>query len=235
MSLHTLSLQAAIVDLDGTMVNTLGDFEVALNRVLSDLGIAPASRALIERSVGKGSEHLIRTVIAHQTGRAGADTPAQAVPEDLIQQALALYEDHYIAINGQHSTVYPGVCEGLQRLADAGLQLACVTNKPMAFTLPLLEQKGLVSYFSKVFGGDSFERKKPHPLPLQKTCEAMGVSPAQTLMVGDSSNDAQAASAAGCPVVLMTYGYNHGEPIRETPALAWLDSLADLAPLLHRG
>jgi len=234
MTFASLNLKAAIVDLDGTMVNTLGDFEVALNRVLSDLGIAQASRALIERSVGKGSEHLIRTVIAHQTGAAAGAGPSQAVPEDLVQQALTLYEDHYIAINGQHSSVYPGVPEGLQQLTEAGLQLACVTNKPMSFTLPLLQQKGLAGFFEKIFGGDSFERKKPHPMPLQKTCEAMGVTPAQTLMVGDSSNDAQAAGAAGCPVVLMTYGYNHGEPIRQTPALAWLDSLADLAPLLHK-
>ena len=71
-----------------------------------------------------------------------------------------------------------------------------------------------------------------HPDPLLGTCAALGTLPAQTLMVGDSSNDAQAANAAGCPVVLMTYGYNHGEPIRQTPALAWLDSLQELLPLL---
>jgi phosphoglycolate phosphatase len=86
----------------------------------------------------------------------------------------------------------------------------------------------LFDYFQQVFGGDSFERKKPDPLPLLKTCEALGTSPHRTLMVGDSSNDAQAADAAGCPVVLMTYGYNHGEPIQKTPALAWLDSLDQL-------
>jgi phosphoglycolate phosphatase len=106
--------------------------------------------------------------------------------------------------------------------------MACLTNKPVSFTLPLIQDKGLAPYFSKVFGGDSFERKKPDPLPLLKTCEALQSLPAQTLMVGDSSNDAQAANAAGCPVVLMTYGYNHGEPIQKTPALAWLDSLVQL-------
>jgi phosphoglycolate phosphatase len=79
-----------------------------------------------------------------------------------------------------------------------------------------------------VFGGDSFERKKPDPLPLLKTCEALGTAAARTLMVGDSSNDAQAAHAAGCPVVLVTYGYNHGQPVQDTPAAAWLDTLADL-------
>jgi phosphoglycolate phosphatase len=120
------------------------------------------------------------------------------------------------------------VIEGLEQLKAMGLPLACLTNKPVSFTTPLLKDKGLFNYFEQVFGGDSFERKKPDPLPLLKTCEALGSSPHRTLMVGDSSNDAQAANAAGCPLVLMTYGYNHGEPIQKTPALAWLDSLDQL-------
>ena len=91
--------------------------------------------------------------------------------------------------------------------------MACLTNKPQAFATPLLASKGLAGFFSGVYGGDAFERKKPDPLPLVKTCEAMGSAPHRTLMVGDSSNDAQAARAAGCPVVLMTYGYNHGESV----------------------
>jgi phosphoglycolate phosphatase len=79
-----------------------------------------------------------------------------------------------------------------------------------------------------VYGGDSFERKKPDPLPLLKTCEALGVSPTQALMVGDSSNDAQAARAAGCAVVLVRYGYNHGEPVDGVDADAHVDSLVDI-------
>jgi phosphoglycolate phosphatase len=125
--------------------------------------------------------------------------------------------------------------EGLAQLKAMGLPLACLTNKPLSFTRPLMQAKGLTPYFAQVFGGDSFERKKPDPLPLLKTCEALQSSPARTLMVGDSSNDAQAANAAGCPVVLMTYGYNHGEPIRNTPARAWLDSMAQLGDLLEGG
>ena len=117
--------------------------------------------------------------------------------------------------------------EGLQAMRDTGWRMACLTNKPFAFAQDLLRVKGLDGFFSHGFGGDSFARKKPDPLPLLKTCEALGVAPAHTLMVGDSSNDAQAAHAAGCEVVLVTYGYNHGEPIRATPALAWLDRLSD--------
>ena len=116
----------------------------------------------------------------------------------------------------------------LQALRSAGLRLACVTNKPMSFALPLLRAKGLDGFFEQVFGGDSFEKKKPDPLPLRKTCQALGSAPARTLMVGDSSNDAQAARAAGCPVVLTTYGYNHGQPVRAVDADAWVDSLVEL-------
>ena len=102
----------------------------------------------------------------------------------------------------------------------------------MSFARALLKDKSLDHFFGPIFGGDSFERKKPDPLPILKTCEALGTPAARTLMVGDSSNDAQAAHAAGCPVVLVTYGYNHGLPIQNTPATAWLDTLAELPDLL---
>jgi phosphoglycolate phosphatase len=210
-------LQAAIVDLDGTMVDTLGDFEVALNAMLADLALPPVDRGFIEHTVGKGSEHLIRRTLA-QVG-------AQAA---LYEQAWARYQHHYLAVNGEHSAVFPGVEDGLHHLREAGLKLACLTNKPTAFARPLLQRKGLDGFFSVVFGGDAFERKKPDPLPLLKTCEALGTPPGRTLMVGDSSNDAAAARAAGCPVVLVTYGYNHGQPAREVPADAHVDRLDEL-------
>jgi phosphoglycolate phosphatase len=230
------NIEAVIVDLDGTMVDTLGDFEVALNRSLAELGLPGVDRALVERTVGKGSEHLIRGVLAHQLALpevkgCGQTCPAQSV-DALYDRAWAAYQRHYLAINGQFSDVYPGVLEGLQALQQRGLPLACLTNKPLAFARDLLAAKGLDGFFVQVFGGDSFERKKPDPLPIIKTCEALGVDPSATLMVGDSSNDAQAAHAAACPLVLVTYGYNHGEPIRATSANAWLDSLAELPCLL---
>ena len=209
-------LQACIVDLDGTLVDTLGDFEVALNHMLATLDRPPVTRAVIGQLVGKGSEHLIRSVLVHV---------------DLVNRAWRAYQEHYLLINGRYSAVYAGVREGLLALRERGLRLACLTNKPTAFARPLLQAKGLDGYFSEVFGGDAFDRKKPDPLPLLKTCEALGSEPALTLMIGDSSNDAQAARAAGCPVVLVTYGYNHGEPVRSVDADGYLDSLDELAAL----
>ncbi len=224
MILNQIPFEAAIVDLDGTMVDTVGDFELALTRALADLGWPPVSRAFISRTVGKGSEHLLTRTLEE----VGA-------PAALYGQAWARYQHHYIAINGQHSVVYPGVIEGLHALRAHGLRLACITNKPNAFARPLLALKGLDGFFDHAFGGDAFAHKKPHPMPLLKACEALGTSPARTLMVGDSSNDAAAARAAGCPVVLVNYGYNHGEPVASAAPDAIIGRIDELPGLLRAG
>ena len=217
MQLRDIAFEAAIVDLDGTMIDTVGDFEVALRLALADLGWPPVQRDFISRTVGKGSEHLLtRTLV-----EVGA-------PATLYDAAWARYQHHYLAINGQHSAVFAGVVEGLQMLRARGLRLACLTNKPNAFARPLLALKGLDGYFEHAFGGDAFERKKPDPLPLLKTCEALRSTPVRTLMIGDSSNDAAAARAAGCPVVLVSYGYNHGEPIAAAGADAVVDRIDEI-------
>lgn len=212
-------VRAAIVDLDGTMVDTVGDFDVALAGMSAELGLPRVDRAFIERTVGKGSEHLIRRTLAEL----GAEA-------DRYDAAWTAYQAHYLRINGEFADVYPGVVEGLKRLKARGFALACLTNKPTAFALPLLAAKGLAPFFDHVFGGDAFERKKPDPLPLLRTCAALGSLPAHTLMVGDSSNDAQAARAAGCPVWLVSHGYNHGQPVREVDCDGVVDRI-DLLPL----
>ena len=227
---------AAILDLDGTMVDTLGDFVAALNLMLAEMlpGHATAfglDAVVVERMVGKGSEHLVKTTLEYVQEKVGIATGIARPAIDLIAHydaAYAAYQRHYTRINGRHSAVYPGVLEGLRALHQAGLPLACLTNKPLAFARELLKLKGLDGFFVQVFGGDSFERKKPDPLPLLKTCESLGTAPARTLMIGDSSNDARAARAAGCPVLLVTYGYNHGEPVRAVDADGFIESLAEL-------
>ncbi|AMP38249.1 MULTISPECIES: phosphoglycolate phosphatase [Ralstonia solanacearum species complex] len=217
------SLRAAIIDLDGTMVDTLDDFVVAINQTLSQLALDLVDRAFIEHTIGKGPEYLIRSVLDH----VGADAV-------LYGRSLQLYRQHYQEVNGRHAKTYPGVAEGLSALKARNLRLACLTNKPTAFALSLLKQLELNHYFDMVFGGDTFERTKPDPLPLIKTCEMLNTAPSQTLVIGDSDNDALAARAAGCPVILVSYGYNHGKPVDAVDADGVIDRLDQIDRLLIR-
>jgi phosphoglycolate phosphatase len=220
-TLSRTRFDAVLVDLDGTMVDTLGDFDAVLNAMLVEMALPAVPRAFIEHTVGKGSEHLIRSTLA-QVG----------APAERFEEAWARYQRIYLAINGEHARVYDGVIEALTVWQAAGFQLACLTNKPGAFATGLLARKGLSAFFTLTVGGDAHPRKKPDPMPLLKTCEALGVAPARTLMVGDSSNDWQAARAAGCAVVLVPYGYNHGQSVDDLGAdgvCARLDQLVPLA------
>jgi len=217
-------VRAAIIDLDGTMLDTMPDFEVAINLMREELGLAPITATQIELMVGKGSENLVRRVLALDFDEEGV--------ERMFGQAMEAYQRHYLVINGRHSEVYADVVSGLQAMKANGLRLACVTNKPVAFARPLLALKGLDGYFEVLFGGDSFEKKKPHPMPLLKACEHFDLPPSQVVAIGDSSNDAEAARAAGCPVLTVPYGYNHGVGIHETDSDGIVDTLLHAAALI---
>ena len=224
MKAGAAAIKAAIIDLDGTMLHTVPDFELALNGMRLELDLAPIDQQTIEPMVGKGSEKLIRDVLALDFDAARIDA--------VFAQAMASYQRHYLAINGQRSTLFPDVLEGLRALKDLGLRLACVTNKPIAFATPLLTQKGLAPYFEIVYGGDSLARKKPDPLPLLQVCADFELAPEQVVAIGDSSNDAEAARAAGCFVLTVPYGYNHGKPVQTINSDGIVDSLLDAAKLI---
>ena len=221
VSFQGRSISAVIVDLDGTMIDTLGDLEAALGSMLQELGGKALSRGTIAPMIGKGSEHLVDLALRE----AGIDHDRN--------DALLRYLGHYQRVNGRHAEVFPGVSSGLAGLQQCGVRLACLTNKPLALARSLLDSKGLLAYFPVVFGGDSFARKKPDPMPILETCKVLCADPAQVLMVGDSANDAQAARAAGCPVALVTYGYNHGQPVRDVDADAFFDTFEALAAALE--
>ena len=215
-----------MIDLDGTLVDTMGDFDAVVALMLKDLGLPALERVHLEGMVGKGSEHLIESVLKRQK----SFIDASALPPSKVElhNAWQIYQAHYQRVNGQASAVYPGVMAGLEGLATLGLPMACLTNKPTAFAKDLLARKGLSGFFGHVYGGDAFPRKKPDPMPLLETCKTLGTLPSRTLMLGDSQNDAQAARAAACPVVLVTYGYNHGEPIRGVDCDGFIDRFTQL-------
>ena len=206
------------------MLDTVPDFEAALNGMRADFGLAPVTQDIIKPLIGKGSEKLVRDTLLLDWDAARTDAA--------FTDALAGYQRHYLAINGDHSVLFDGVLEGLAALKALGLRLACVTNKPMAFTTPLLAQKGLAKWFELVYGGDSFPKKKPDPMPLLGVCNAFDLAPSQVVAIGDSSNDAEAARAAGCYVVTVPYGYNHGRPVQEINSDGIVGSLLDAAHLI---
>jgi len=197
-------IKAVLIDLDGTLVDSIPDLAAAANAMRSELGLSELPVAQIATFVGKGAENLVRRTLAGNID--GKCDEAQVAP------ALSIFRRHYHHINGTQTVVYDGVREGLRAMREQGLLLAVVTNKPLEFTLPLLEKTGLSEYFAAVVGGECTPHKKPHPAQLLHACEQLGVTPAHTFMVGDSANDALAARAAGCcGILIVPYGYNEGE------------------------
>ena len=228
MSAATLpiAVKAIAIDLDGTMLDTVEDLAIAVNHTLGELKLPALDLELVRTFVGKGIANLVSRSMTAVTGRE---------PDgEILARALPIYEAHYERVNGQTTTIYPGVREGLERLAGEGFPLACITNKSKRFTGPLLERIGFARYFSLVVCGDSLARRKPDPLPLTHAAEHFGVAPRDMLMIGDSVNDAQAARAAGCPVFCVTYGYNEGADVRTLDVDAIVPTLAEAANLIRR-
>jgi len=221
-----LAVRAVTIDLDGTLLDTIPDLAAAANMMLAELGMPALDEAVVRTYVGKGIVNLVQRTLAN-------DLEA-AVEPALLERGLPIFERCYKEVNGRHTTIYPGVQEGLARLADAGFPLACVTNKSARFTLPLLDHVGLARYFQQVVSGDTLARKKPDPAPLLHAAEAFGIAPRDMLMIGDSLNDTQAARAAGCPVFCVTYGYNEGHDVRTLDTDAVVETLDEAARLVRK-
>ena len=221
-----LPVKAVMIDLDGTMLDTVADLAVAVNLMLKELKQAPLPEDEVRKFVGKGIPNLVNRALAR-------DLNAQA-DAALFETALPVYLDCYEQANGRHTVIYPGVREGLDELRRAGFPLACVTNKSERFTLPLLRQMQLNDYFALVVAGDTLPKKKPDPLPLTHVCERLGIAPHDMLMIGDSLNDTLAARAAGCPVFCVPYGYNEGMAVRDLNVDAIVETLLEATKLITK-
>ncbi len=221
-----LPVKAVIIDLDGTLLDTIPDLAAAANMMLAEMGRPGLPVEVLRTFVGKGIPRLVERALA-----GSIDGHAEPV---VMEHALPLYERCYEAVNGRHTTVYPGAKEGLEQMQAQGYPLACVTNKSARFTLPLLESMRLTGYFAEIVAGDALPRKKPDPLPLTHVCERFGIAPRDMLMIGDSLNDAQAARAAGCPVFCVDYGYNEGRDVRELDIDAIVSSLYEASRLIQK-
>ncbi|MCF8191646.1 MAG: phosphoglycolate phosphatase [Burkholderiales bacterium] len=219
-----LAVRALLIDLDGTLLESGPDLARAMNRTLAEQGLAELDLPQVVSFIGRGLGHLLAQSLRVALQR----EPSQAE----IDALLPRFEAHYEGLLGFDSPPYPGVVEGLGALQKAGFALACVTNKHERFTLPLLDKTGLARFFELVVSGDTCARKKPHPDMLLHACSHFGVAPAEALMVGDSSNDVEAARAAGCPVWCLPYGYNEGGPGVPLAADRIIASFVELPALL---
>ncbi|HEX7037739.1 MAG TPA: phosphoglycolate phosphatase [Pseudomonadales bacterium] len=208
---------AYLFDLDGTLVDTAPDINAALNHALGVAGLDGVDEALTRHWVGHGGQVLIEQALHHQGG------PEDVVP-DVLREFIAYYEAHI----ADRSVPYPHVVESLEALRARGARLAVVTNKRTRLSIPLLDALGLRHLFHTVVCGDTAERPKPAPDPALHACAALGVAAADALFVGDSETDVACARAAGCPVVVVPDGYNHGIAPAELGADAVIDSFREL-------
>lgn len=217
---ETLAVSAVLCDLDGTLLDTVPDLHAAACAMLRDLGRPELPLDSIRSYVGRGIVNLVKRVLA---GSLEAAEDAKAPPQD----ALDSFRRHYARENGRNSRPFPGVLDGLENLKAQGLPLAVITNKAGAFTLPLLKSTGLAPYFDVIVSGDFLPKPKPDPMALIWACGRIGVSPADTLMIGDSVHDFRAGRAAGCHVFLVPYGYNEGLDVHDLDCDAIVSTVAE--------
>ncbi len=221
-----LDVDAIVFDLDGTLVDSVPDLTLAVSAMMQDLSLHQPTQADLRRWVGNGAPMLVKRALTGQMD--GEPDPA------LFERAQALFDIHYSKFICVESRLYDGVLAGLRLLRSAGMPLACVTNKPQRFTEPLLKRLAIDEYFSVILGGDATARRKPAPDPLLLAAKRLGVAPDRLLMVGDSVNDVGAARKAGCPIICVPYGYNHGEDIADARPDAVVDSIEGVYSLLNR-
>lgn len=212
--------QCVLLDLDGTLINSVPDLAHAVDCMLHDMGRAAAGVERVSHWIGNGADWLIRRALSE-----GDETAAAAWTTDAVAQARPLFDRAYLAALHQATGAYAGVNEFLRACP---CPMVLITNKPRLFTEPLLHSLGWSSYFALVLCADDLPEKKPSPLPLLHACTQLSVAPEHALMVGDSRHDIQAAQAAGIVSVAVTYGYNHGQDIAVSQPTLMVSSLLEL-------
>jgi len=213
-----------LIDVDGTLVDSVPDLAYCVDELMKALGRPVHGEAKVRNWVGNGVERLVRRALIGQLDGEPPDAD--------YARAYPIFLELYAENTSKRSRLYPGIREGIDWLKSQGYLLGCVTNKAAQFTLPLLQDLGVRDDFAIVVSGDTLPVKKPDPAPLLHAAQHFGVTPTESLMVGDSVSDVKAARAAGFQIVCMSYGYNHGVDIRTANPDAVIDSLVELRALL---
>ncbi len=219
-----VSPELVLIDVDGTLVDSVPDLAYCVDEMMSELGLPRRGEEAVRRWVGNGVEKLVKRALVNSLD----GEPDTELFDCGVKVFWQLYQQNICV----RSRLYDGVVEGLEYLKSKGYRLGCVTNKARSFTIPLLEQIGIMPFFELAVCGDDTVRKKPDPLPLLVAAEQLQVDAGRALMLGDSKSDVAAARAAGLQIICMSYGYNHGEDIRSYDPDAVIDSMAELKQLL---
>jgi len=208
-------MSLVIFDLDGTLVDSVQDLANAVNATRESRGLARLPDEQVASYVGNGAPVLIQ--------RAMGPEATAAELEDALAYFLGYYREHML----EHTRAYAGVAEALETLHARGHHLAILTNKPVRFSKEMIEGLGLSRFFFRIYGGNSFEQKKPHPIGIETLMAESGIGPEKTVMVGDSATDVRTARNAGVRAIGVTYGISP-ESLGEAPPDVLLDSMAEL-------
>lgn len=212
--------QLVAFDLDGTLIDSVPDLAVAVQRALAGQGLAQPQETHVRDWVGNGAPVLIERALNWALGKAPDTT--------LNTRAYEAFLAYYSQAPDHLTRLYPGALEVLEAVSAAGLRQVLITNKPERFIAPILQHFSMSRYFDLTLGGDSLAQKKPHPLPLLQAAKKWRLNPSECAMVGDSRHDVGAGKAAGFTTFALPDGYNHGEPIALSSPDVLLDCLFDL-------
>lgn len=213
-----------LIDVDGTLVDSVPDLAFCVDEMMQALDMPVRGEESVRHWVGNGVERLVKRALIN----ALHGEPEQA----LYEKALPVFRDLYSDNTSKRSCLYQGVNEALDFLKTTGVKIGCVTNKASQFTLPILEDLGIQHYFETVLCGDMVAKKKPDPMPLLQVAKQLAAKPEASLMLGDSMSDVKAARAAGFGIICMSYGYNHGEDIRDYHPDAVVDSMDEIKQIV---
>lgn len=216
--------EMVLIDVDGTLVDSVPDLAYCVDEMLKALDMPVRGEERVRHWVGNGVERLVRR---------GLVNDLNGEPDDaLFEKAMPIFNALYAENTSKRSCLYPGVKQALDFLSTTDVKIGCVTNKAAQFTLPILKDLGIADYFEIVICGDTLAKKKPDPLPLLHAAEQLAVQPENSLMLGDSMSDVKAARAAGFSIICMSYGYNHGEDIRDYHPDAVVDRMDEIKQLI---
>lgn len=225
----TFSPELILIDLDGTLVDSIPDISWCLDETMKQIGLTPRGEASARKWIGNGIIRIVQRAIANDL-----DAPHD---EALFEQAMPIFRQLYADNSSKRSVLYSGVREGLDYLQTLklkrNLKIGCVTNKDEQFTHLILQQQGLIDDFDIIICGDTLAKKKPDPLPLLHAAKKLSCNPQNALMLGDSISDVKAARAADFNIICMSYGYNHGNDIRDSKPDVVIDSMLELKDLIR--